>query len=300
MVKAFEDAVFSMKDGEISDIVRSDFGLHIIRVTGVRGERVKPFEEVRAEIAADLRRDAAAKKYVEAAEAFGNMVYEQSDSLKPAAEKWKLELKQSPWLARGGTLPAPFDNPKLAASLFGDDFLKNKRNTEAVEVTPGMLVSARLLEHKPSALKAFEVVKADIEKQLVREEAARLAIKDGEAKLARLQKGEAVDARWTPARPLRRGDAVGLAPESVRAIFGADASRLPAYVGTAHPGRGYALYRISAVKAVANPQEDPRAASLQQVYARAVAEEEFAAWLASLRERHPVKINKALLEAKEK
>jgi peptidyl-prolyl cis-trans isomerase D len=300
MVKAFEDAVFSMKDGEISELVRSDFGFHIIRVSGIRPERVKPFDEVKAEIAADLKREAGMKKYSEAAEAFGNTVYEQSDSLKPAAEKWKLDIKQTAWLAKGAKLPPPFDNAKLATALFADDALKNKRNTEAVEVAPGTLVSARVLEHKPASVQSLEAVKADVEKRLVLEEAASLAIKDGEAKLAKLQKGESINLKWSASHAVRRSEPQGLAPDSVRAIFGADATKLPVYVGTPHPGKGYALYRISAVKAGSNVKDDPRAAGLQQAYARAVAEEEFAAWLSNLRGAHPVKINKALLEAKEK
>ena len=300
MVKVFEDTVFGMKEGEISEPVRSDFGFHVIRVLGIRPERVKAYDEVKAEIAAELKREAGAKKFSEAAEAFGNTVYEQSDSLKPAAEKWKLDVKQTSWLAKGAKLAPPFDNAKLATALFADDALRNKRNTEAVEVAPGMLVSARVLEHKPAAVQPLEAVKAEVEKLLVREEAAKLAIKDGEAKLARLQKGEAVDLKWTPSHAIRRSDPQGLAPESVRSIFGADAARLPTYVGTAHAGKGYALYRINSVKPGDNVKDDPRAASLQQAYARAVAEEEFAAWLASLRDKHPVKINKALLEAKEK
>lgn len=300
MVKAFEDAVFAMKDGQISDLVRSDFGFHIIRVTGIRPERVKPFEEVKAEVAAELKREAGNKKFSEAAEAFGNTVYEQSDSLKPAAEKWKLEVKQTAWLVKGAKVAPPFDNAKLAAALFADDAVKNKRNTEAVEVAPGTLVAARVLEHKAPSLLPLEAVKAEVEKRLVLEEAAKLAIKDGEEKLARLQKGEAVELKWSGARSIRRGEPLGLAPDSVRAIFAADAARMPAFVGTAHPGKGYALYRISAVKVAASVKDDPRAASLQQQYARAVAEEEFAAWIASLREKHLVKINKAQVEAKEK
>lgn len=299
MVKPFEEAVFSLKENEISGIVKSDFGLHIIRLTGIKPERSRPLDEVRGEIAAELRAQAAARQYSELAEAFNNTVYEQSDSLAPAAEKFKLAIEKSDWLVKGGAAAGPFANAKLMTALFSDDAIKNKRNTEAVEVSPNMLVSARVLEHKPAAQQPLEAVAATIEKLLVHQESVKLAVKDGEEKLASLNKGGKDDVAWGRPRSVSRAVAPNLPPEAVRAIFAADAARLPAYAGIAVPG-GYALFRISTVKPydAATSGETPQAKALRAQYARTVAEEEMLGWLASLRARYPVEINQAALERK--
>ena len=300
MVKPFEESAFSLKENEISGIVRSDFGFHIIKLTGIKGEKMKPLDEVRGEIEADLKRQAEAKKYAEIAEPFSNTVYEQADSLKPAAEKFKLTIQQSPWLVKGGQVSGPLNNAKLLAALFSDDALKNKRNTEAVEIAPNTLVSARVLEFKPAALQPFETVRADIEKRLLHDEAAKLARTAGESGLAKLIRGEQVDLSWGPVRAVSRLGAPGLSPEALRAVFRADVAHLPAYVSVAAADGSYAFYRISQVKPfVAGTAASERSKSLLQQYQRVIADEEFTAWIAALRLRYPVEINKESLETKE-
>jgi peptidyl-prolyl cis-trans isomerase D len=191
MVKSFEDKTFTLKEGEISEVVESDFGFHIIKLLAVRAAKEKPLAEVRADIEAELKMAAASRKFAEAAETFSNLVYEQSDSLQPAAEQFKLKVEQTGWLGRQAN-PAngPLANAKLLEALFSDDAVKNKRNTEAVEIAPNTLVSARIIDYKPAALQSFDTMQANIEQLLVRQEAQKLAKADGEARLAALKAGE--------------------------------------------------------------------------------------------------------------
>ncbi len=299
MVKPFEDSVFALKENQISELIRSDFGFHIIKLTGVRAERVQAFEELKAGIAAELKRQAAARKYVESAEHFINMVYEQSDSLAPVTEKFKLDVLRSDWMVKDGAAAPPFTNAKLMAALFSDDVLKNKRNTEAVEVAPNTLVAARVVEHKPAALQPLETVQTAIERILVNQEAAKLAAQDGASKLARLQQGESVALTWGQTRKVSRAQAQQMSAEALRAVFGSDVAKLPAYAGTALPGGAYALYRIGAIKKFAAAgAEPPAAVALRQNYAQIMADQELVAWMEALKARYEVSINKNLLEAK--
>lgn len=299
MVKPFDDAVFALKEGEVSTVVRSDFGFHIIRLTGVRPERVRPFEEVKGEIVAQLSQQAAGRKFTEAVESFTNMVYEQADSLQPVEDKFKLKPMQSGWLTRDGQGAGPLNNPKLLAAVFSDDVLKNKRNTEAVEMGQDVLVAARLLEHKPASMRALDEVKGEIEKRLIQEEAARLARQAGEAALARAAKAEGgAEIKWGAARSVPRLGAADVGREELQAVFRADVARLPAYAGAVRPDGSYALYRISQVKPFKG-EDDSRAQMLRQQYGQIVAGEEFSAWLSTLRQRYKVEIHQKVLDAKE-
>ena len=302
MVKPFEEAAFALRENEISQLVESDFGYHIIRLTGVKPGKLRALNEVRGEIEDELKRQAASRQFAEAAESFSNMVYEQADSLQPVADKFKLKIEQSAWLPRNASPEAiaalgPLGNTKLLTALFADDSLKNKRNTEAVEIAPNRLLAARVVEHRPASLRPFAEVKGDIESTLRAEEAAALARKTGESRLAELRAGDD-KLPWSTVRSIGRNDARQVSQEALKAIFRSDASKLPAYVGSPGSG-GYTLYKLIKVSHPDTTDEQRRQA-VRREYAALLGQEEFHAYLAGLRTRYKIDINKAMLESKDR
>ena len=295
ITKAFEDAAFKLAQNEMQ-VVESEAGVHVIRLTGIQGAKARSYDEVRKELAEELARQKGQRRFAEAAEAFNNMVYEQSDSLKPAAERFKLQVQTTGWIAKSARQElGALDNPKLLAALFSADSLKNKRNTDAIEVAPNTLVAARVTEHQPAAQRAFDEVKGEIAELLRRREASAAALKDGTAKLEKLRKGEDAGVKWGPARLVSRRDAQGLQVNLLRQVVSADTAKLPAYVGVPIPDGGYVLLRIS--KVIEEPVKEGDAqvtARAAQLYGAA----QYEAFVSALRNRAEVAINSKNLEAK--
>ena len=295
MVMPFEDAVFSMNINEVRGPVESEFGVHIIRLTGIKAAKVKSLEEVRPEIEAELRRQNAGRRFAEASEAFSNLVYEQSDSLKPAAEKFKVSVQQAGWTTRNSTPVKQLNSPKMLVALFSDDVVRNRRNTEVVEVAPGTLVAARVIEHRAAALRPLEEVRAEVIKQFTEREAVNLARKDGAVRLESLRKAEAGSLKFSTPKMLSRENTLGLTPDNANVVFRADVSKLPAYVGVDTAG-GYSIYRVGRV--VVAPGDDNRDKNMQSELARLYGAQDFRAFISGLRGEATVKINEALLDKK--
>ena len=295
VAKAFEDAAFAMKVSDISGPVESEFGFHIIRLTAVVPGKIKPLADVRADIEKDLVKQRAGRKFAEAAEQFSNMVYEQSDTLKPVADRFKLAIRDGGWVTRAGTKIPQLANPRVISSLFSDDSTKNHRNTEAVEVAQGSLVSARVVEHKPASLKPLAEVEKEVAQLLVQKESDTLAWKEGAERLVQLRKGETAGVSFSSPKTMGREGADQLPRQVMEAAFRADRNKLPSYVGV-ELNDGYMLLRVS--KVVPPKLDESAEKNAQTELGRAMGATEFRAYIKGLRAGTTVTINPKALESK--
>lgn len=293
MVKPFEDAAFSMKVNEVSNLVESEFGYHIIKLTEITGQS-SDFNSLKPQIKAELIYQKAQAAFTEKAESFSNTVYEQSDSLALAAKAFGGQVQASDWLSREDAAKF-FKNDKIVSAIFSEESLKDRRNTEAIEVSPNNLVSARVVEYKASAPRSFDDVKAGIEELLQLEAASKLAVTKGEAALKSLRQGDDVTGvEWIPEVTVDRKNAQGLTQLAMTQIFKTDIGKLPAYSGLADSKQGYLLVKVMGVD-TSVAADDEAVKNAKSELGAALAEEYLAAYKQSLREKAKVKVNQRLL-----
>jgi len=289
MVKPFEDAVFALKSGEISGLVKSEFGYHIVKLEEIKASRTISYDEAREVIFNRLRQQKAAGKFAELADRFSNTVYEQSDTLQPAAELVGSSIQRSGWLANGVDGVEPWTTRMLQA-IFTDEVVKNKRNTASIEVAPNVLVAARVVEYKPIAVNPFADVRDVIRQKLLHEKALRMAEDEGRAKLSQLHGGkDKPKLTWGPVQTITRAQYGSLDAGLVNTIFQANPEQLPYYVGIEANQKGYLLARIDSIN-----DGDPKAEEKRLRYAQQLrqltGEEMFRAYLADARQNSDIKI----------
>ena len=297
MVKPFDDAVFQMKAGEIAGPVESPFGYHIIRLAAIKGQGL---DDVKKQVELDLKRQKAGKKFSELGEQFRDIVFEQGDSLKPAAAALKLPIQTSGWVSRNSSDNKLLNNPKLLQAVFSDDAVKNKRNSEVIDVGDNTLVAARVGEHKPASFRPFEEVSTEINRRLTQQQAAQLAAKQGREILAKLkQEGETSGLSWGSSKLVSRQDAQGYAGPVLAEVLKADVSKLPAHTGVENAQGGFVLLRITRV--VDNEAVDiAKRKAVSEQLRQLLGQEELNAYIAGLKLKADVKVQQDQLERKER
>ena len=293
MDKAFESAVFAMKKGDISDVVESDFGYHIIKLTDLKAPAIKSFEELRPSIESDLKTQQARAKYAELAEAFTNGVYEQSDSLKPVADKLKLEIRTAAQVLRKPATGsnAVLANAKFLAAIFGADAIEKKHNTEAIEIAQNQLAAGRITQYAPARTEPLAEVRKLVRERLIATRSMELAKKEGGEKLA-AWKGGAAAAELAAVMVVSRIQPQALPGPVLEALLRVDTAVLPAWVGVDLASQGYAVVKINKIL----PREAPAEAAAQRdrsQYAQWWGAAEAQAYYAVLKDRFKAQIRVA-------
>jgi peptidyl-prolyl cis-trans isomerase D len=299
--KEFEQALFALKrSGELSVPVRTSYGLHLIKLTGVKAPAAAPVV-TRAKVEAEIRTRKAEERFFELSEKFHNLVYEQSDSLKPTAELLGLKIESSGWFTRTGGGSGVTAEVKVVEAAFDPEVLGQGRNSSVIELSRNTLVALRVAAHEPRRLRPLADVRAEIEKTLLgsalQSEAERIA----QEALTKLRAGEPLEV------VARR---YGMDSQASRLYSrkngGVDAQLLSALFKTAHPEGGMPVYgsavqadgavAVFALKRVTEPEKlamaGPEAEALRRQLEQRRGRDYLDSYRSGLRQQAKIKIYK--------
>ncbi len=294
MVKPVAAAVFQMgKVGDIAGPVRSQYGFHIIELTGIRPAQDKTLAQVKPQIDQALRDQAAQKSYSSLSDKFRSMVYEDSRSFAKVAKELHLQVQTANDVTEvprsGDPTRDPLANPAFLQALFGKLSVRDRRNIAAVQLAPSVLASGRIVSLQPATTLDFAQAEPRARELLVRQMAAAQALKAGEQALAQARAGKAQPDWGAPqSLSLAQAGQSNVPPQVLDAVFRANAARLPQLIGVAVPGQGYFVASVDAVTQVKPSAEQLRQqqSTLQQILGQAYVQ----AYVDSLKQQYGVKI----------
>lgn len=240
MVPPFDEAVFSLKPGEISGLVETNFGIHIIQLEAIR----KPKSLSNEEAMLAIKKEKAKQLFFDEQTKLNDALAMAKD-LKTVAQKFRLGVQQSNWLSHNTATDPILDHDNVRNAIFSDEVLNGGYNTELLELRPGLLIAARVLEKKAARQQTLEEVQSMVVAELKKDKALKLSVEIGKKALSNLEKGHSLPLNWSSPQVIERSMPNDHA-DAVRQIFKFPSQTLPAYVGIELPD-GYAIYRVNKV-----------------------------------------------------
>jgi peptidyl-prolyl cis-trans isomerase D len=283
MVKAFDDAAFKLAKDEISNVVETEYGYHILQLVDIK---TKSLDELKPMIVAKLQHEQVMQRFQAEVDKVSDMAYQQPDSLKPLVDAFKLQARTSDWVTRDAASDPILNDTKLREAVFSPDVLTKKHNSEALEIKPGLVVVARVAQHQDATLLPLDVVTPEIEARLKHDRAVAMAVAEGKKALAALQSGQPIAPPFSPAKQASRLNGQGLPPAALTAVFDLPANKLPGYVGV-DAADSYVVYKVSA--GAAKDDAAIKASVVPQI-AQQMGEQGVEAYINLLKTQHKVEV----------
>ncbi len=190
--EAFENALFAMNKGDISDPVLTSDGYSIIDLRDIRAGKTRSFEDVKPELAKEYAATEKDRAYTDKAGRLTDLTYQDPSSLDSAAKDLGLTVQKTELFARNGGAGIA-ENPKVVKAAFSDTVLVQNNNSDPIEIGPNHIVVVRIAEHKPATPMPLEGVKELVRARVEAERGSKQAREHADKLFADLGNGEPLE-----------------------------------------------------------------------------------------------------------
>ncbi|MDH5856069.1 SurA N-terminal domain-containing protein [Lampropedia aestuarii] len=274
MVADFDNAVFKMQPNDISEVIPTEYGYHIIELVDIKPAAIPAYEELRDRLAQDVKNNLARNQFLEQAETLRNIAHDQSDSLQPVADELGLSIQTAKGLSR---TPQP-DSPEVLQSapvlqaLFDSRATQDRENIDAVDIGNSQIITARVVQLNPAQVQPLDEVKDQVKTLLIEQESAQLARQAGEEAL-KAWKADAKNTEGSEAMLISRQQPQGLSPADVNAILTLPSTELPQVLGFTQTDGSYLVANVQSIAPLfAESMDEQQRTQLRDMYDMQVAQ----------------------------